>query len=211
MIQLNNPSCSFTTNGSGELIVSIKVSDLSQVNPDTKIEFKDVLYHVTSSVRLPVPKIVVNVPTMNIQTEMVPVVLMKETLTTCEDIIIDFSNSKGLGYKTTVSIKLQSVEDTATKAVLTTSLASAQTTINTEIAKLIVQSPIIKLSKSYITQLAGKTVYFAIVFKNELTGEVKSLARKVMITSDTRLEVQDQVLKISRDMNTTISTVKRIS
>mmetsp|Transcript_42742 Transcript_42742/g.50082 ORF Transcript_42742/g.50082 Transcript_42742/m.50082 type:complete len:149 (-) Transcript_42742:144-590(-) len=148
---------------------------------------------------------------MNIQTEMVPVVLMKETLTTCEDIIIDFSNSKGLGYKTTVSIKLQSVEDTATKAVLTTSLASAQTTINTEIAKLIVQSPIIKLSKSYITQLAGKTVYFAIVFKNELTGEVKSLARKVMITSDTRLEVQDQVLKISRDMNTTISTVKRIS
>ena len=144
------------------------------------------------------------------------VIDMKDSVTKCEDLTISYQNSQGLGYDTTVSIQLDSIKDTATGAVVTTNISSIQKTINALLTQLLVKSKDAKsmsivVSKIYLSSYVGKTIYFAINFKNKVTGEVQNIPKKVSIVNDAKLEILDQALLISRTAKTQINTVKYVS
>ena len=111
ILALDNPDWSFVINSDSTLLVTIIAEDISKVDPNASINFNDVIYYVTSATKLPVPSVSINVPTPNVQKGMTLVINMKDSITTWEDLVIDYQNSQGLGYNTTITIKLDSIKD----------------------------------------------------------------------------------------------------
>lgn len=180
------------------------------------IKFNDVVYSVSTTTKLPIASPVINIPTPNIQKGMEIIIDMKETITKCEDLIISFQKSRGLGFNTDISIKLESIIDTATGSVVVGDTSAYIKVINSFLAELVKKSQqeksmAIVIKKSNLTLYIGKTVYFSMKFSNQVTGEVQSIAKKVSIVSDVKLEILDQSLIISRTKATQISNVKYIS
>ena len=114
ILELDNPDWSFVINSDSTLLVTVIAEDISKVDPNASINFNDVIYYVTSLTKLPVPSVSINMPTPNVQKGMTVVINMKDSITTWEDLVIDYQNSQGLGYNTTIAIKLDSIKDTAT-------------------------------------------------------------------------------------------------
>ena len=213
---LNDPDWSFTTNSDGTLLISIITEDISKVDPNSSINFNDVIYYVKDTVKLPSPNISINVPASDVHKGMTIVISMKDTITTWEDLSIDYQNSQGLGYNTQVSIILDSIKDTSTGSLVSSNIAAIQATINALLNQLIqrsieAKSRVIIISRSYLKDFSGKTVYFSIKFQNMVTGEVQSIPKMVSIVGSTMLQIQNQALQINRLISTPINTVRYVS
>ena len=193
ILALDNPDWSFVINSDSTLLVTIIAEDISKVDPNASINFNDFIYYVTSATKLPVPSVSINVPTPNVQKGMTLMINMKDSITTWEDLVIDYQNSQGLGYNTTITIKLDSIKDTATGNLVTTNIALIQSTVNNVLAQLIkksneTKSKVIIVSNSYFKSLAGKTIYFSITFNNFVTGESRIIPKMVSIVGTTMLQ-----------------------
>ena len=217
VLSLDNPICSFVTNSDKTLSVSIQVNDISKISPDANINFNNVLYYVSETTKLQIPSVTINIPTPNIQKGMVIVIDMKEEITKCEDLVISYQNSKGLGFNTTISIELDSIRDTASGSIIASYSTAYLKLINTYLTQLLIKSKTEKsmtiiVNKSYLKDLKGtETIYFSLKFNNQVTGEIQTIPKKVSIVSDAKIEVLDQALIISRTKITQINNVKYVS
>ena len=215
VLTLGSPDWSFATNSDKTMTFTVIVDDISKINPSTSYKFNDVLYYITSSTKLPIPSVTINVPTPNIQKPMTIVIDMKDTVTKCEDLTISYQNSNGLSYNVTISIHLDSIFDTVTQEFISVNLTQYQYIFDMMINKLLIdssnaQSKMIILKSTFLNVFKG-IMYIVIKFQNMVTGEIQSIFKKFEIVNDSKLQISNKILSISRTAKTQINTVKYVS
>ena len=156
-----------------------------------------------------------NMPTLITEVEMSIVILIPETITTCEYLTINYMNSQGLGSNHTINITLQALEITETEEFVTTNLTLYQDLFNEAVIDahnhmIEMSSRVLMINKTVMASFENYTLYILYTFTNVQTGETQSGQTTVDVVSGLRYEVSDVNLVIDRTENTTINTVTKV-
>lgn len=214
-IDLDYPTCSFEYKQDGTLAVSIMVDDITEISPNQAIQFKDALVFVDDTI-MPVAPYKFTPPVGDIEVEMLPKVTMKESITTCEGLAINFQGSMGLGSLPVITIELNAIQNVTTGDLDGMKLKDVNTQFATKMKELVAEMISMKsrelhLNSAYLNDFAGYKLYFTFIFKNTVTLDVARIYKKITIIGSERLEISDAVLKVQRDIPTDVDVARIVS
>ena len=215
IFEIESQTCSFTILDSRELKITISVNDLSTISSTLDIKFNDVFYCVNENIMGPISMNSLNMPTLITEVELSIIILIPETITTCEYLSINYMNSQGLGSNHTINITLQALEITQTEEFVTTNLSAYQelfdnAVINAQKQMVEMSSRVLMIDKAVMALFENYTLYILYTFTNEQTRETQSSQTTVDVVFGIRYETSDLNLVIDRTDNTTINTVTKV-
>lgn len=215
ILALGNPECMFEKIGSSYYF-TLKVKDLAVVEPDTFIEFNNVLYGKVNSKYYPYFGVKVGIPPYKTSVEINPQIIMPDLITTCESLVFDFQKSAGLGLHPKISVYLDALQDNSTGDFIIENIASWRQTVQelfeTSIQNMLDEySMFLSLSPDVFDTFANKTLHLIFMFTNSESGGSSYLTKKLTIIGGERLDYSNRILRIKRESTTNIDIVRKVT
>jgi hypothetical protein len=92
----------------------MKVPDLSLLDEETQIRLNDVFYNLEHDSPVALSDIYVNIPQVDVDVTMEPIIHMPEAITPCECLVIDYQDSVGIGRNPKIKVFLEGIQNIET-------------------------------------------------------------------------------------------------